>query len=112
MPHTGKVLAGLVLVLGVPAAAVAALRDLVTGRPLVAAFVIIGYECLVMLVALLGRAVSGPVDRRTRQFGDFLDAALGRRMSRYGRCYRQYVREAQRYTQTMALAPYARCGGG
>jgi NACHT domain len=42
--------------------------------------------------------------RRTRQFGDLLDAALGRWTSSYGRYYRQHVREALRYTQTMGLA--------
>jgi hypothetical protein len=99
----GKALFGLVLAFGLPATAVAAFRDLVIRYPVVTALVVIGYECLVMLVAVLGRVASEPFDRRTRQLGDFLDAALGRRMSRYGRHYRRHVREALRFTQTMGL---------
>lgn len=69
-----------------------------------AILVIIGYECLVVLVALLGKVVSGPVERRTRQLGDLLDAALGRRMSPFGHHYRAHVREALRFTETKGLA--------
>jgi NACHT domain len=57
-----------------------------------------------VLATLLGRVVSGPIDRRTRQLGELLDAALGRRTSPYGRYYRQHVRESLRFTQTMGLA--------
>jgi hypothetical protein len=103
MQRTGKVLAGFALALGLPAAAVAAFHDLITRHPLIAALLVIGYECLVLLVALLSKAASGPIDRRTRQLGDFVDAALGRRMSRYGRYYRRHVRETLRFTQTMGL---------
>jgi hypothetical protein len=69
----GKVVAAVlagVMALGPPAAAVAAFLDPITRHPVVAIFVVIGYEFLVVLVALLGKTISGPIDRRTQQLGD------------------------------------------
>jgi hypothetical protein len=90
--------------LGVPAAAAAVWRDTLARHPVAAAGLALAYGALLGVVALARKAAARPADRRLEQLGEAVDRALGRRLSRYGRRYREHVATSMRRIDTKGLA--------
>ncbi|SDD80373.1 NACHT domain-containing protein [Glycomyces harbinensis] len=101
MSATGKTLAGLCGVAGVPLAGLVAWNQL--AEPWIAGLLLVLYECVVFMAATAASATQDVVRRRIEQLANFLDLALGRKMSRYTRVYLKWVAERNSYINTKDL---------
>lgn len=104
MPPLGRALGRVLTILGVPVAAAVVWEDFVRGNRVTAVALVIAYELLLGVVALLVRATSKPLERRLDQLGDAFDVALSRQPARYRRRYRAYVRASLRQLDSKGLA--------
>jgi hypothetical protein len=102
VPRAGKLLVAVSA--GLPPAAAAAWRDAFVRHPVAAAGLMLAYYVVLGIGVLIAKAVSGPTDRRLKQLGDAADRAFGRRMSHYGRLYRDHVLTSLRLVDTKGLA--------
>lgn len=101
MKTSGKLLLLFTAVIGVDAAAVRAWWG---HHPVVAAVVSLTWAGVVGLGSLVAKALKKPADKRLEQFGDAADRALARKLSRYGRRYREHVSYKSRFMNITGLA--------
>jgi hypothetical protein len=105
MSRTSKILVafllGFLIALGLPAAAIAVLQDVVVRYSLAALMLVLAYEGALALVA---GVAAGPIRRRLTQGSVAVDRALGRRFSRYARRFRDHMRTWQRFVDAKGLA--------
>ena len=97
-------LVAVLVALGIPAAAAAKWRHLVTQHPVAALALAAGWVVLCGAVVLARQALSGPARRRLEQAGNAADRAAGWWLSGYGRRYRQWVLDSRRYVDVKDLA--------
>lgn len=101
MKVSAKLLVVFAAVIGVDAAAVRAWWG---HHPVVAAAVSLAWTGTVGLGSLAAKALKKPADKRLEQFGDAADRALARKLSRYGRRYREHVSYKSRFMNITGLA--------
>ncbi|MFC3491079.1 NACHT domain-containing protein [Glycomyces rhizosphaerae] len=89
MSLTGRFLAGLLGLAGLPLAGLLVQQDL--AAPWVAVVLLVLYEVVILLGTIVASVAQKVVRRRVEQVMDVVDLALGRRVSRYARYYRRYV---------------------
>ncbi|MDP9794243.1 hypothetical protein J2S43_002755 [Catenuloplanes nepalensis] len=104
LPPSGRALAGVLAMVGIPALAAVRLKEFAIAHPVAAVALVVAYETLLGIGTLLVRAMSKPMDRRLDQLGDAFDAALSRQAARYRRRYRAYVRASLRQLDSKGLA--------
>jgi hypothetical protein len=104
VPQLGKVFLGVFLAVALPVLTLGQWRDLAAAHPMRALALALAWELLLGLVLLGMKIASIPTARRAEQLGESLDLALGRRMSRFGRRYRQWVLDSRRFVETKGLA--------
>lgn len=100
-------LKGLTVVLAafaVPAGVGSLAKDAIASDPLAAVLVLVIYWLLLGMAGLVSTVARGPVRRRAGQLGDAIDAALGRKFSRYTRHYRQHLLTANRWVDFKGLS--------
>jgi energy-coupling factor transporter ATP-binding protein EcfA2 len=102
MSLAGRILAGIFGLAGVPFALLLVQQGL--AAPGVAIAVLVLYEVVILLGAIVASVAQQVVRRRVEQVMDFFDLALGRRVSRYARYYRRYVLERDRHINARDLA--------
>lgn len=102
MSLTGRILAGLLGLAGLPLAGLLVHQDL--AAPWVAIVLLVLYEVVILLGTIVASVAQKVVRRRVEQVMDVLDLALGRRVSRYARYYRRYVLERDRHINARDLA--------
>jgi NACHT domain len=73
-------------------------------HPWVAMVGTLGWEGALGAGTLVARAAGAPASRRLEQAGTAMDLALGRRVTRYGACYQQYVLSWLRFMESKGLA--------
>jgi len=105
MTRTIRILGWVVLLVGPPAATLAAgAHSFAARRPGWAALVGLGWAGLTGAAALVTRATRDPVGRRLAQAGSALDEAFGRRVTRYGRRYKAHLLGSLRFMDAKGLA--------
>ena len=105
MSRTARLVGWLVLLVGPPAAGIAAgPRSFAARHPVWAALAVLGWAGLTGIAALVVRAARDPVNRRLAQGGSALDEALGRRVTRYGRRYKKHLLGTLRFMDAKGLA--------
>ena len=97
MARIGKALGGLAVAIGLPVLVVGQWQQEVRDNPVRAALLVLAWELIVAIGYLAAKIVALPASRRLEQVGDAVDLALGRRVSRYGRRYRQWVVDSKRF---------------
>ncbi|ADD42761.1 NACHT domain-containing protein [Stackebrandtia nassauensis] len=90
--------------LAVPAGVGGVLKNAVASNPLTAVLFLIIYWLLLAVAALVSTAARGPLQRRAAQLGDWVDAVLGRRFSRYARQYRHHMLSVNRWVDFKGLS--------
>lgn len=104
MTRASKVFVGILLGLGLPAVAVEQWTSAITAHPIKATMFAVGWEALIGIGWLISKIMAIPTNRRIEEIGNAVDRTLGRRMSHYGRRYRQWVLDSRRFMESKGLA--------
>jgi hypothetical protein len=104
VPRAWQTLAGVLVAVGIPAAAAAWWRHLVGQHPVAALWLAGAWVLIVGAVAMARKAAAGPAERRLAQAGNALDRAAGSWLSSYRRRYRRWVLDSRRYVDIKGLA--------
>lgn len=75
-----------------------------TGRPEIAVILLLGYEALVALIGFVGLVWGNLRSEWARRISVKIDQAAERRLSRFERRYRDYLRESLRFVDQKGLA--------
>jgi hypothetical protein len=102
MSVAGRALTGLFGVLGIPLAWLLVQKGFAAGW--VAVVLLVLYEVVILLGAIVASVAQQVVRRRIEQVMDVVDLAFGRRVSRYARYYRRYVLERDGHINARDLA--------
>lgn len=100
----GKAVGWLVAAIVPPSLVVWWGQHLVADNPVLAVALVIAYEALVGLVAFAGEVLGGLRERWLKRVIDRVDRALGRRVSRIDRRYRESLQAALRHIDLKGLA--------
>jgi energy-coupling factor transporter ATP-binding protein EcfA2 len=100
----GKALGWLVAAVVPPSVALGFARQFVADYPVIAVVLVIAYETLVGLVAFTGGIVGGLQERWRKRITDRVDRALGRRVSRFDRRYKESLQADLRHIDLKGLA--------
>jgi energy-coupling factor transporter ATP-binding protein EcfA2 len=97
-------LAWIVLAGGPPVVILGLSPDLIRSHPTVAAILVLLYEIALGVLSFAGKVVHELEQRWIKQAADFFDRTIRRRLSGFGRHYRDYVIRSQRHVDLKGLA--------
>jgi hypothetical protein len=94
----GKAVLAFAAILGVPSLAIVSLWQAAPRSPIGTIAITASYEVFLGVGVVASKIFSGPLNRRTEQVGALVDRAIGQRISRYKRYYRNYVADELQFT--------------
>jgi hypothetical protein len=104
MPRVSKLVVGSLLAFGPLMVVIGRWPDIADSWKSFTVVGTVAWEALLGVGWLFVKIAAVPANRRLGEIGDAMDRALGRRMSQYGRRYRQWVLDSRRFMEAKGLA--------